>query len=172
MDPPKMSNMPPLLPPIELQPPSPPDTMGRADASSPSLRQSIEALRSLTPMELSSSTSPSPSPLPFQSSPHSPPLDSSPPSPPLSARAGAKSPASPGTATASLGRATVTPTRMRERDAPESPAQRRSSLGDLKIPARISQAQVGLRMNLGMVREFAASIERKLILLACGKDMH
>ncbi|TFY61093.1 hypothetical protein EVJ58_g4715, partial [Rhodofomes roseus] len=37
---------------------------------------------------------------------------------------------------------------------------RRNSLGDLKIPARISQAQVGLRRDLGMVREFAASIEQ------------
>ena len=32
---------------------------------------------------------------------------------------------------------------------------RQNSLGDLKIPARISQAQVGLRRDLGMVREFA-----------------
>jgi hypothetical protein len=37
---------------------------------------------------------------------------------------------------------------------------RRNSLGDLKIPARISQAQVGLRRDLGMVREFAMNIER------------
>ena len=37
---------------------------------------------------------------------------------------------------------------------------RRNSLGDLKIPARISQAQVGLRRDLGMVREFASSVER------------
>ncbi|KIM37690.1 hypothetical protein M413DRAFT_76755 [Hebeloma cylindrosporum] len=29
---------------------------------------------------------------------------------------------------------------------------RRNSLGDLKIPARVSQAQVGLRRDLGMVR--------------------
>ena len=36
----------------------------------------------------------------------------------------------------------------------------RSSLGDLKIPARISQAQVGLRRDLGMVREFANNVER------------
>ncbi|CAA7257453.1 unnamed protein product [Cyclocybe aegerita] len=35
---------------------------------------------------------------------------------------------------------------------------RRNSLGDLKIPARISQAQVGLRRDLGMVREFAGSV--------------
>ena len=36
---------------------------------------------------------------------------------------------------------------------------RRNSLGDLKIPARISQAQVGLRRDLGMVREFASNVE-------------
>ena len=35
-----------------------------------------------------------------------------------------------------------------------------NSLGDLKIPARISLAQVGLRRDLGMVREFATNIER------------
>ena len=38
---------------------------------------------------------------------------------------------------------------------------RRNSLGDLKIPARISQAQVGLRRDLGMVREFAIGVGRK-----------
>ena len=38
---------------------------------------------------------------------------------------------------------------------------RRNSLGDLKIPARISQAQVGLRRDLGMVREFAVGVGRK-----------
>jgi hypothetical protein len=31
---------------------------------------------------------------------------------------------------------------------------RRNLLGDLKIPARIIQAQVGLRRDLGIVREF------------------
>jgi len=36
-----------------------------------------------------------------------------------------------------------------------------NSLGDLKIPARISHAQVGLRRDLGMVREFANNIECK-----------
>ncbi|KAJ7154074.1 hypothetical protein C8R46DRAFT_444865 [Mycena filopes] len=38
-------------------------------------------------------------------------------------------------------------------------SMRRNSLGDLKIPARISQAQVGLRRDLGMVREFARNVE-------------
>ena len=36
---------------------------------------------------------------------------------------------------------------------------RRSSLGDLKIPARISLAQTGLRNNLGMLKEFANKVE-------------
>jgi hypothetical protein len=36
---------------------------------------------------------------------------------------------------------------------------RRNSLGDLKIPARISQAQVGLKRDLSMVREFATEVE-------------
>jgi hypothetical protein len=37
---------------------------------------------------------------------------------------------------------------------------RRNSLGDLKISARISQARVGLRRDLGMVSKFAMKIER------------
>jgi hypothetical protein len=37
---------------------------------------------------------------------------------------------------------------------------RRNSLGNLKIPSRISQAQVGLKRDLGMVHEFAAHVER------------
>jgi hypothetical protein len=41
---------------------------------------------------------------------------------------------------------------------------RRNSLGDLKIPARISQAQVGLWRDLGMVREFASNVERGYFL--------
>ena len=32
------------------------------------------------------------------------------------------------------------------------------SLGDLKIPAKISQAQVGLKRDLGMVQGFAAEV--------------
>ena len=43
---------------------------------------------------------------------------------------------------------------------------RRNSLGDLKIPAKISQAQVGLRRDLGMVREFASNVEREFFFLS------
>lgn len=39
-------------------------------------------------------------------------------------------------------------------------AMRRNSLGDLKIPSRISRAQDGLKRDLTRVREFAAHIER------------
>jgi hypothetical protein len=46
-----------------------------------------------------------------------------------------------------------------------SPVPRRNSLGDLRIPARISQAQVSLRRDIRFVREFAASIERMSIPL-------
>ena len=38
---------------------------------------------------------------------------------------------------------------------------RRSSLGDLKIPSRISRAQDGLKRDLNRVREFASHVERK-----------
>jgi len=42
---------------------------------------------------------------------------------------------------------------------------RRNSLGDLKIPARISEAQVALRWDLGMVREFTMNNERWFFFL-------
>ena len=41
---------------------------------------------------------------------------------------------------------------------------RRNLLGDLQSPARISQAQVGSRRDLGMVREFASNVERRFCL--------
>ena len=75
-----------------------------------------------------------------------------------------KSPKSPERGTTSpqsvsLGRSAYSPTRKSE--SPEEKATpRRNSLGDLKIPARISQAQVGIRRDLGMVKEFAQSVER------------
>ncbi|KAJ7931828.1 hypothetical protein B0H13DRAFT_1593808, partial [Mycena leptocephala] len=37
--------------------------------------------------------------------------------------------------------------------------RRHRELSDLKIPARISQARVGLRRDLSMVREFARNVE-------------
>ncbi|KIN99197.1 hypothetical protein M404DRAFT_155639 [Pisolithus tinctorius Marx 270] len=66
-------------------------------------------------------------------------------------RTSPKSPSSP-PQSASLGRTSQAPT-------PNVSVPRRNSLGDLKIPARISQAQIGLKRDLGMVREFAASVD-------------
>jgi hypothetical protein len=133
-----------LLPPIELQPPSPPreqepDEPRKSMASersvvstSGSLAAGVESLLLQPSVDIKSTLSPptiTPRPL-------------------LS-----KSPTSP--QSASLGRATQPP--------PASTATgivpRRNSLGDLKIPARISKAQVGLKRDLGMVREFAAEVE-------------
>ena len=72
-----------------------------------------------------------------------------------------KSPKSPTTSpqSVSLGRSAYSPTRKSE-SPDEKATPRRNSLGDLKIPARISQAQVGIRRDLGMVKEFAQNVER------------
>jgi hypothetical protein len=45
-----------------------------------------------------------------------------------------------------------------------SSSMRRNSLGDLKIPARISMAQGSLKSNLGMVREFAGTVDGEFSL--------
>lgn len=147
----------PLLPPIELQPPSPPRPAGgrrppRLRPVTPprtSLEHALEPSRS-HPSLASRSTQPSssasqettlptiPSPLPSPTRPK---------------------PSTSPVQTASLGRTAQLP---KERDAPSSVSVfRRNSLGDLKIPARISQAQVGLKRDLSMVRDFATSVERK-----------
>ncbi|ESK86650.1 hypothetical protein Moror_9711 [Moniliophthora roreri MCA 2997] len=123
-------HLPPLLPPIELQPPSPPQTIGRTTARTPS------------PVNLDTL-------LPS----HSPPSTSSP-----SLAISNKAPASP--QSASLGRSAVSPVIASNSAINNANVPRRNSLGDLKIPARISQAQVGLRRDLGMVREFAANVEQ------------
>jgi hypothetical protein len=130
-----------LLPPIELQPPSPPreHESRRSIASERSIISTSESLAAgLESLLLQ--------PAVDAKSLHSPPSITPKPSP-------TKGPGSP--QSASLGRATLPP--------PTSTATgivpRRNSLGDLKIPARISQAQVGLKRDLGMVREFAAEVE-------------
>ncbi|KAK7058973.1 hypothetical protein VNI00_001597 [Paramarasmius palmivorus] len=124
------SRAPALLPPIELQPPSPPRTIGRSTARTPS------------PVNLDSL-------LPS----HSPPSTSSP-----SLVISNKAPASP--QSASLGRSTIAPAISNSSGIASANVPRRNSLGDLKIPTRISQAQVGLRRDLGMVREFASNVEQ------------
>ncbi|KAH9058092.1 hypothetical protein EDB87DRAFT_1628206 [Lactarius vividus] len=134
-----------LLPPIELQPPSPPreqlvDESRRSMASersiistSESLAAGLESLLLQPAVDAKSLTSPSSiTPIPSPT----------------------KGPGSP--QSASLGRATQPP----PTNTATGIVPRRNSLGDLKIPARISQAQVGLKRDLGMVREFAAEVER------------
>ncbi|KAH9927892.1 hypothetical protein B0H21DRAFT_894832 [Amylocystis lapponica] len=150
-----------LLPPIELQPPSP----SRLPAGAPVLASIGSQLRphpSLEPSRshptLSSRGRASPLPPPISVTPPASPCTS-----PLPSPTRPKLSTSPQQA-ASLGRATQPP---KDREAASSVAvPRRNSLGDLKIPPRISQAQVGLRRDLGMVREFAASVEQLKQLLA------
>ncbi|PIL34719.1 hypothetical protein GSI_03500 [Ganoderma sinense ZZ0214-1] len=143
----------PLLPPIELQPPSPPRPAGerrppRLRPITPprtSLEHTLEPSRSHASLASRSTQAPSsattlptiPSPLPSPTRPK---------------------PSMSPVQTASLGRTAQVP---KERDVPSSTAvPRRNSLGDLKIPARISQAQVGLKRDLSMVRDFATSVEQ------------
>ncbi|KAF9270209.1 hypothetical protein L218DRAFT_939238 [Marasmius fiardii PR-910] len=120
-----------LLPPIELQPPSPPrfasdETIGRTAASSSANIDTLLSPPSASSQSLSLSLK--------------------------------KAPGSP--QAASLGRSTVVPAIVGSSVVRDNNVPRRNSLGDLKIPARISQAQVGLRRDLGMVREFAANVEQ------------
>ena len=149
----------PLLPPIELQPPSPPRNKGprkplvldSANLATPtrnSMDRTLETSRSHPTLHSKSSTQTTstetalatiPSPLPSPTRPR-----------------GSTSPVQ----TASLGR-TAQPPKEREGSS-SSAVLRRNSLGDLKIPARISQAQVSLRRDLTMVRDFATSVEREL----------
>ncbi|CAE6364137.1 unnamed protein product [Rhizoctonia solani] len=98
-----------LLPPIELQPPSPPQTLSNG---------TISLMSGMKHSRIGSSTSPMG---------HS----------------------------SSLSRAATQPGGQID-----GSFLRRNSLSDLKIPARISKAQSGLKSNLGMVREFAACIEQ------------
>ncbi|KAG2346198.1 hypothetical protein BDR05DRAFT_1057828 [Suillus weaverae] len=126
-----------LLPPIELQPPSPPRTLNGVTASHSVPINISQGVESLFVPSSSAPASLSPKASPVSASRASPSKSSSPQS-------------------ASLGRATQVP-------LPSSSSvsvPRRNSLGDLKIPARISQAQISLKRDLGMVREFAASVDK------------
>ncbi|EPQ52952.1 hypothetical protein GLOTRDRAFT_139933 [Gloeophyllum trabeum ATCC 11539] len=128
-----------LLPPIELRPPSPtrsPPTQIRASQSEPVHSSSAPPstpLDSLLRPSTASSTLATPNKL--STSPQSASLGRT-AQPPMVASS------SPGSANSG----TIVP--------------RRNSLGDLKIPARISQAQVGLRRDLELVRDFAASVDK------------
>jgi hypothetical protein len=170
---------PPLLPPIELHPPSPPRKVLKDAESEISHSYSLITMDSfqpsvdpsaLSPSELSSASSAFFTPF---SSPQCQPSRSGTVASPNKLHV----PHSPNTSkppliqhSASLGRSTaVVATRSGPgKDGVDSFSGsnsntpfRRNSLGDLKIPTRISQTQVALRRDLGMVREFANKIERK-----------
>ncbi|KAA1478798.1 hypothetical protein DENSPDRAFT_934411 [Dentipellis sp. KUC8613] len=136
-----------LLPPIELQPPSPPRvTKGNGHVLAASESDAIPAIESLL---LRPSTEVPPSQI-SQLSHNSHTSTST-----LTPRASpTKPPGSP--QSASLGRTTQPPPAV----PTNTNVPRRNSLGDLKIPARISQAQVGLKRDLGMVRDFASSVDK------------
>lgn len=152
------SSLPTLLPPIELQPPSPPRNTNTGPADTlvhpgyDSMLSPLSPTSSVQPPITSTSASASSASFPlYPKSPESTRSAMSPKTP--------KSPVSP--YTASLGRSTISP---KHSSVMVDGALRRNSLSDLKsdlkIPARISQAQQGLKRDLGMVRDFAVYIER------------
>ncbi|KAG1743817.1 hypothetical protein EDB19DRAFT_1697079 [Suillus lakei] len=126
-----------LLPPIELQPPSPPRTLNGVTASHSAPINISQGVESLFVPSSSAPASLSPKASPVSASRASPGKASSPQS-------------------ASLGRTT----QVSLPSSSSASVPRRNSLGDLKIPARISQAQINLKRDLGMVREFAASVDK------------
>ncbi|KII84975.1 hypothetical protein PLICRDRAFT_126750 [Plicaturopsis crispa FD-325 SS-3] len=142
----------PLMPPIELHSPSGATTEAHVDALiNASPEQPTGRHRSPSYAEVVA-TSPGSAPASTSTSTHPPP-----PPPPTTPPRQVLIPVSP--QSASLGRAQGEKDKHAAVDKEKS-TPRRNSLGDLKIPARISQAQVGLRRDLGLVREFAASVEQ------------
>ena len=133
-----------LLPPIELQPPSPP-----RDQEPDEPRKSIASERSVS--STSGSLAAGIEPLLLQPSVAA----KSTPSPPTITPRPSLSKSPTSSQSASLGRATQPP----PASTVTGIVPRRNSLGDLKIPTRISRAQVGLKRDLGMVREFASEVE-------------
>ncbi|KAJ7304614.1 hypothetical protein DFH08DRAFT_903084 [Mycena albidolilacea] len=183
-----IDGLPPLPPPtppvdVQVQSPSPPQTLRSTSASTATMKASapinIGASRKLevhpsafsptfssspgsislaSPISLASSSTPSLMPYSAASSPpsHSHSHSTSPsPKPPVSPQSASlgRSAAAHHVVTAAAGAASS------PLGAAGTGTMRRNSLGDLKIPARISQAQVGLRRDLGMVREFARNVE-------------
>ncbi|KAG5640617.1 hypothetical protein DXG03_007903, partial [Asterophora parasitica] len=142
-----------LLPPIELQPPSPPRLRPSQKRPQSNAGNNVPLERMLSPISSTSTIAST---------------ASAPPASPTSSPSPARRTPLGSPQAASLGRSTIGPV------AVEGPgivyngipgAMRRSSLGDLKIPERISQAQVGLRKDMERVREFAAGVERMSLSL-------
>ncbi|KDQ57716.1 hypothetical protein JAAARDRAFT_35403 [Jaapia argillacea MUCL 33604] len=145
----EMSRTPPdqLLPPIELQPPSPPKA--QSDSSKSNRLVGSNSLPVTSGSSIDALLRPS---LP------------APPGSPTRTTFASPKVLPPSPYTASLGRSTHSPGTAAAVGSSVGGASgavpRRNSLGDLKIPARISQAQVGLRRDLVMVKDFAGSVEK------------
>lgn len=139
---PPQARTPDLLPPIELHPPSPPRAINGVSTAHSIPLNICDGIEPMMP-SMSAPAATTMSPIVSSASPVMP------------NKATPKTPSSP--QSASLGRTSQAP------NSPPSNASipRRNSLGDLKIPARISQAQIGLKRDLGMVREFATSVDRE-----------
>jgi hypothetical protein len=160
----------PLLPPIELQPPSPPHTATTSHKPRRyTTNEPVEGLE-LKALVLTPTTSAYFTPTSSPSRPNVGTVGGILPLPPLSPTklSSGKSP-SQSHQSVSLGRSTAVSGGGGGDESTGSGGAggipRRNSLGDLKIPAKISQAQVGLRRDLGMVREFASNVEREFCLL-------
>lgn len=178
-DPPSLPPLPPmseflinqpqdLLPPIELRPPSPSSHDITSYPITSNFNTRLTPDSSVTPVTTSASVSAtlsSSSSFSSSSSPRFPPSQHkmTPParSAPLTRMSTTPETTSP--QTVSLGRSTISPKCTTAEAIP-----RRNSLNDLKndlkIPTRISQAQQGLKRDLGMVRDFAIYIERASFL--------
>lgn len=151
-----------LLPPIELQPPSPPRIIKNSTSTPLHIHAGLDSL--LSPSSSAPSVAHSPT---YKTSPSSPTRSKTPASPHSTITG--KAPSSP--QAASLGRSAGAPSIVAGASIGNGGVvPRRNSLGDLKIPVRISQAQVGLRRDLGMVREFAANVERDSFLFYSALD--
>ncbi|KAG8982682.1 hypothetical protein FRB90_006626 [Tulasnella sp. 427] len=152
---------PPSLPPLPSTPRTPRQSSSPATGRRPIVSDKPPVLPALPPIDIELSP-PSP-PRMFTSASQPVTATTTPPSfmssmaqhfPGIAA--GASPSRSPG-ATSSLGRANGMAL-LAGGGTPGS--MRRNSLGDLKIPARISRNQVALKSNLTMVREFAAIVEQ------------
>ncbi|KAF7317486.1 hypothetical protein MKEN_00835000 [Mycena kentingensis (nom. inval.)] len=168
----KIEQNPPPPPDVQLEPPSPPQTLrSPSGASALTMTAPISIAlgsppRSSVSPTLSTLNSPINSPISLASS-------STPSLAPYSASSASPSPKAPlSPHSASLGRsAAANIPVVSAGKVSAAGTMRRNSLGDLKIPARISQAQHGLRRDLGMVREFARNVEELKELQATYKSL-
>jgi hypothetical protein len=141
-----------LLPPIELQPPSPPRNGKEGEHLE---GENVVSMGGV----LSSASAADPNAIAAATAGHRSPGKLAPRSPHSPGQSASLGRASPLTAPSSSSNSNSNTLSNTSTVKDLGSVIRRNSLGDLKIPARISQAQVSLRRDLGMVREFAAHVE-------------